>query len=338
MKLKQKLEFVGGALAAVALTSLTGCMHGETFAEWRQGLFENDPWAVPVVEPNDTLVDEHARPPKDENGNNVRIKVRLMPSQYITSFLESNRDGGRQENQRLLVSFATRMKSAFANVKQLNFIDTENELVERFSAPTPTLSAPESAYVMSLNVVSLDTRAVGPSDLPIPPVVKPEYSDLLKRKEPTYEGDITLTLAMLNPSGEQRMSLEATAHVSRAASHRQAAEQLIANAVNSLLRQYTERMAGVAYVRSMRGNGLFAEVSFGSERGVQPGASLEFFQFEELTDPLTGQKRRRETVIGTGKVLGSRFIEANSLWAKLDDFHYRRVHLGTFVRVMKVGR
>ena len=60
----------------------------------------------------------------------------------------SNRDGGRQENQRLLVSFATRMKSAFANVKQLNFIDTENELVERFSAPTPTLSAPERCRVV----------------------------------------------------------------------------------------------------------------------------------------------------------------------------------------------
>ena len=55
----QKMVVIG--CAGISMSALTGCMHGETFAEWKGQLLESDPWTVAVVEPNDSAVDEGNR-------------------------------------------------------------------------------------------------------------------------------------------------------------------------------------------------------------------------------------------------------------------------------------
>ena len=88
-----------GAISA-GLSVFTGCMHGETFAEWKGQLLESDPWTVAAVEPNDTQVDEANREFIQEvktamaQRDKFQREARVLPSQNVTAFLNSPREGG----------------------------------------------------------------------------------------------------------------------------------------------------------------------------------------------------------------------------------------------------
>ena len=336
MKIEQVVALV---IVGLGLSSLTGCMHGETFGEWKSQLLDNDPWSVDVVEPNDTKVDEvnkefldQVRRDMEQRGK-FRKDVRFMPSQNVNAFLNSPRAGGKDENRRLLVSFGGKLMGAFASIKDFNIVGTEEELQNSIAMPTvgfPTAEHP--TYTLAFNILNLPTPH---------PVLKkklvPSLNGLHEQTITVYTGEISASVALINPQGEQRLNLTANAKVDDIASEELAEEALIVEVVNKLLGAYAEKVSPPAYVSQLRGNGLFAEVTLGSGYGIQSGTKVEFYHDVRTTDFVTGKPKVSKTVVATGTVIDGRYVSENSSWVKIELFHYRKVHLGTFVRVMRVG-
>jgi len=326
-------------VSCVGLALLSGCMHGETFAEWKGQMLDNDPWIVLPVEPNDSTVDEtnreflqEVRSLKEKRGKFQR-EARPMPSQNVTAFLNSSRTGGREANRRLLVSFAGKLTGGFSRIRDFKIVGTEDETLAQLSAPTIGVPAEDNtAHILSYNILSLSTRRVAKTLLGTPVTVngQPQYC---------YVGEMSANLALLDPKGAQRMSLAASVSIpSNGPETEEMAEQaLIDAAVSDIVRQYTERTAPPAYVSQMRGNGLFAEITLGSDYGITPGTLIEFYQNVKSEDLVSGKPIVKKTVVATGKVAEGRFVSGNTSWVKVDCHHYRKVHLGTFARVMKTS-
>ena len=325
-----------GAISA-GLSVFTGCMHGETFAEWKGQLLESDPWTVAAVEPNDTKVDEANREFIQEvktamaQRDKFQREARVLPSQNVTAFLNSPREGGKEANRRLLVAYAGKILGAFSTVKSLKIIGTEDEAMAQLSAPT--IGVPEAGkatYVLSYNILSLSTKKVQKTLLGAPVVVngQPQYC---------YVGEMSSNIALLDEKGQQKMNLAASVKVNGQETDELAQQALIDTAVADLIGQYSERVAPPAYVSQLRGNGLFAEITLGSDYGIRPGTQIEFYQNVKGTDFVSGKPTVKKTVVATGKVADARFISPKSSWVKIDYHHYRKAHLGTFARVMTRG-
>jgi len=321
----------------VGLTLLSGCMHGETFGEWKGQLLDSDPWTVQPVEPNDSAVDEtnreflqEVRALKEKRGKFQR-EARPMPSQNVTAFMNSSRTGGREANRRLLVSFAGKLTSSFSGIRDFKIIGTEDETLAQLSSPTIGVpSEGNTAYLLSYNILSLSTRRV------VKTLLGAQVS-VNGQTQYCYVGEMSASLALLDPKGSQRMSISASVSIpSNGPETEEMAEQsLIDAAVADIVRQYMERTAPPAYVSQMRGNGLFAEITLGSDYGVTPGTLIEFYQNVKAEDLVSGKPIVKKTVVATGKVAEGRFVSGNASWVKVDCHHYRKVHLGTFARVMK---
>ena len=330
-------NIVGLGAMSAGLSVFTGCMHGETFAEWKGQLLESDPWAVTAVEPNDTQVDEANREFIQEvktamaQRDKFQREARVLPSQNVTAFLNSPRVGGREANRRLLVAYAGKILGAFSTVKSLKIIGTEDETMAQLSAPT--IGAPEAGkatYVLSYNILSLSTKKVQKMLLGQPIVIngQPQYC---------FVGEMSANIVLLNEKGQQKMNLAASVKVDGQETEELAQQTLIDVAVANLIGQYSERVAPPAYVSQLRGNGLFAEITLGSDYGIRPGTPIEFYQNVKGTDFVSGKPTVKKTVVATGKVSDARFITPNSAWVKVDCHHYRKAHLGTFARVMTQG-
>lgn len=331
----QKMFVIG--CAGISMSALTGCMHGETFAEWKGQLLESDPWTVAAVEPNDSTVDEGNREfiqevkvAMEQRGKFQR-EARVLPSQNVTAFLNSPRAGGTEANRRLLVAYAGKILGAFSTVKSLKIVGTEDEAIAQLSAPT--IGAPEAdkaTYVLSYNILSLSTQKAQKMLLGQPIVIngQPQYC---------YVGEMSANVVLLNEKGQQKMNLAASVKVDGQDTEELAQQALIDAAVANLIGQYSERVAPPAYVSQLRGNGLFAEITLGSDYGIRPGTPIEFYQNVKGTDFVSGKPTVKKTVVATGKVADARFITPNSSWVKIDYHHYRKAHLGTFARVMTKG-
>lgn len=331
----QKMVVIG--CAGISMSALTGCMHGETFAEWKGQLLESDPWTVAVVEPNDSAVDEGNREfiqevkvAMEQRGKFQR-EARVLPSQNVTAFLNSPREGGKEANRRLLVAYAGKILGAFSTVKSLKIVGTEDEAIAQLSAPT--IGAPEAdkaTYVLSYNILSLSTQKTQKMLLGQPIVIngQPQYC---------YVGEMSANIVLLNEKGQQKMNLAASVKVGGQETEALAQQALIDAVVANLIGQYSERVAPPAYVSQLRGNGLFAEITLGSDYGIRPGTQIEFYQNVKGTDFVSGKPTVKKTVVATGKVADARFITSNSSWVKIDYHHYRKAHLGTFARVMIKG-
>ena len=331
----QKMVVIG--CAGISMSALTGCMHGETFAEWKGQLLESDPWTVAVVEPNDSAVDEGNREfiqevkvAMEQRGKFQR-EARVLPSQNVTAFLNSPREGGKEANRRLLVAYAGKILGAFSTVKSLKIIGTEDEAIAQLSAPT--IGAPEAdkaTHVLSYNILSLSTKRVQKTLLGQPVVIngQPQYC---------FVGEMSANIVLLNEKGQQKMNLAASVKVDGQETDELAQQALIDTAVANLIGQYSERVAPPAYVSQLRGNGLFAEITIGSDYGLRPGTQIEFYQNVKSTDFVSGKPTVKKTVVATGKVADARFITPSSSWVKIDYHHYRKAHLGTFARVMTKG-
>ena len=330
-------NLTGIGVVGLGLATLTGCMHGETFAEWKGQLLESDPWTVAVVEPNDSAVDEGNREfiqevkvAMEQRGKFQR-EARVLPSQNVTAFLNSPREGGKEANRRLLVAYAGKILGAFSTVKSLKIVGTEDEAIAQLSAPT--IGAPEAdkaTYVLSYNILSLSTQKTQKMLLGQPIVIngQPQYC---------YVGEMSANIVLLNEKGQQKMNLAASVKVDGQETETLAQQALIDAVVANLIGQYSERVAPPAYVSQLRGNGLFAEITIGSDYGLRPGTQIEFYQNVKSTDFVSGKPTVKKTVVATGKVADARFITSNSSWVKIDYHHYRKVHLGTFARVMIKG-
>lgn len=328
---------VGIGASCFGLAVLTGCMHGETFGEWKSQLMDKDPWQVAAVEPNDTMVDEtnrefleEVRVMKEKRGKFQR-EARVLPSQNVTAFLNSPRTGGKEANRRLLVSYAGKLMAGFSGIRDFKIIGTEDETIAQLSAPAiGAQMGGNTAHILSFNILSLSAQRVQKTLLGTPVVVngKPLYC---------YTGEMSASVALLNPQGEQRMNLTASVKVDGLDTEEQAQQALIDAAVAELVRQYSERTSPPAYVAQLRGNGLFAEITLGSEYGMAAGNKIEFYRNEKVTDFVTGKPTVKKTVVATGVVSESRFISEKTSWVKIDLHHQRNVHLGTFARVMRVG-
>ena len=325
-----------GAISA-GLSVFTGCMHGETFAEWKGQLLESDPWAVTAVEPNDTQVDEANREFIQEvktamaQVDQFQREARVLPSQNVTAFLNSPREGGKEANRRLLVAYAGKILSAFSTVRSLKIIGTEDEAIAQLSAPTIGVpDAGKATYVLSYNILSLSTKKVQKMLLGQPIVIngQPQYC---------YVGEMSSNIVLLNEKGRQKMNFAASVKVDGQETDELAQQALIDAAVANLIGQYSERVAPPAYVSQLRGNGLFAEITLGTDYGIRPGAPIEFYQNVKGTDFVTGKPTVKKTVVATGKVADARFITPKSSWVKVDSHHYRKAHLGTFARMMTQG-
>ena len=331
------LKMVVIGCAGISMSALTGCMHGETFAEWKGQLLESDPWTVAVVEPNGSAVDEGNREfiqevkvAMEQRGKFQR-EARVLPSQNVTAFLNSPREGGKEANRRLLVAYAGKILGAFSTVKSLKIVGTEDEAMAQLSAPTIGVpEADKATYVLSYNILSLSTKRVQKTLLGRPVVIngQPQYC---------FVGEMSANIALLNEKGQQKMNLAASVKVDGQETDELAQQALIDAAVANLIGQYSERVAPPAYVSQLRGNGLFAEITLGSDYGIQPGTSIEFYQNVKSTDFVSGKPTVKKTVVATGKVADARFITPNSSWVKIDYHHYRKAHLGTFARVMTKG-
>lgn len=331
----QKMVVIG--CAGISMSALTGCMHGETFAEWKGQLLESDPWTVAVVEPNDSAVDEGNREfiqevkvAMEQRGKFQR-EARVLPSQNVTAFLNSPREGGKEANRRLLVAYAGKILGAFSTVKSLKIVGTEDEAIAQLSAPTiGTPEADKATYVLSYNILSLSTQKTQKMLLGQPIVIngQPQYC---------YVGEMSANIVLLNEKGQQKMNLAASVKVDGQETETLAQQALIDAVVANLIGQYSERVAPPAYVSQLRGNGLFAEITLGSDYGLRPGTQIEFYQNVKSTDFVSGKPTVKKTVVATGKVADARFITPNSSWVKIDYHHYRKAHLGTFARVMTRG-
>lgn len=330
-------NLIGLSAVSVGLSAFTGCMHGETFAEWKCQLFESDPWSVAVVEPNDTSVDEAncefiqevktAMAQRDK----FQREARVLPSQNVTAFLNSPRTGGKEANRRLLVSYAGKILGAFSTVKSLKIVGTEDEAISQLSAPTIGLpEVDKSTYVLSYNILSLSTQKTQKTLLGSPVVID-------GRAQYCYVGEMSATIVLLDEKGRQKMNLAASVRTDGQETEEQAQQALIDAAVASLIVQYSERVAPPAYVSQLRGNGLFAEITLGADYGIRPGTPIEFYQNVKGTDFVSGKPTVKKTVVATGEVADTRFITPNSAWVKVDCHHYRKTHLGTFARVMTQG-
>jgi len=324
-------------VVCTGLLMLTGCMHGETFSEWKSQLMDKDPWMVAVVEPNDTKEDEtnrefldEVRVLKEKRGNFQR-EARVLPSQNVTAFLNSPRAGGKEANRRLLVAYAGKLMAGFAGIRDFKIIGTEDETIAQLSAPAIGAQAGgNTAHILSFNILSLSSQRVQKTLLGAPVVAngQPLYC---------YTGEMSASVALINPQGEQRMNLTASVKVNGQETAEQAQQALIDAAVVELVRQYSERTSPPAYVSQLRGNGLFAEITLGSEYGVAAGNKIEFYRNEKVPDFVTGKPTVRKSVVATGVVSESRFVSENTSWVKIDLHHLRNVHLGTFARVMRSG-
>ena len=328
----------GIGVVGFGLAMLTGCMHGETFAEWKGQLLENDPWTVEAVDPNDTAVDEanrefiqEVKTAMEQRGKFQR-EARVLPSQNVTAFLNSPRTGGREANRRLLVAYASKVLGAFSTVKSLKIVGTEDEAISQLSAATIGLpEADKPTYVLSYNILSLSTQKTQKALLGQPVVIngQPQYC---------YGGEMSANIVLLDEKGQQKMNLAASVKVDGQETEEQAQQALIDSAVANLIGQYSERVAPPAYVSQLRGNGLFAEITLGSDYGICPGTPIEFYQNVKSTDFVSGKPIVKKTVVATGKVADARFVTPNAAWVKIDYHHYRKAHLGTFARVMTSGK
>lgn len=322
------------SIISTGLLVLMGCMHGETFAEWKSQNFEKDPWEVTVVEPNDSLVDETNREFIQEvktaiaQRDKFQREARVLPSQNVTAFLNSPRVGGQEANRRILVAYASKILSAFSTVKSLKIIGTEDEAMAQLSAPT--IGAPtetKATYVLSYNILSLSTQKVQKKLLGQPVTIGGQV-------QYCYIGEMSANIVLLDEKGQQKMNLAASVSVDGQDTEELAQQALIDAVVTNIIGQYTERVAPPAYVSQLRGNGLFAEITLGSDYGISAGTTIEFYQNVKDTDFVSGKPIVKKMVVATGTVSEQRFISPNSAWVKINYHHYRKVHLGTFARVM----
>ena len=337
-------DAVGISLLAV----ITGCMHGETFAEWKDQMIASDPRSMAAVEPNDTQVDERNREflqemkARMEKRGKFKRDVRLLPSQNVGTFLKSPRNGGIEANRRLLVAFAGRLQGELGKIKDFNIVGTEAETLAQLQSPGAAAEVADGkTYTLAFNILSLSVKGMQKTvtDGSIAALVdKKARRQQQTRTVIVYGGEIVANAILLTPSGQQRLSLEASVSTSDAQTEEQANQTLIDAAVAQMAAQYLEKKAPPAYVTQMHGNGLFAEITLGSDYGLKPNVEMEFYQNVKDTDFVTGKPMIRQNVVATGRVSDARFIQPGSSWVKVDLHHYRKVHLGTFVRVAKSDR
>ena len=311
-----RIILMAGMMVATAF--LTGCMHGETFDEWKAQLFDNDPLVLQVVPPNDTEVDEKGRVFAQaaletiEQRKNFTCDVKLVPSQRLIGFIANSRD-----RQLFAKTVSTRIFSGFNALSDFNFVGNEADALD--TAPT-AVSTANDTYSLVFDIVNLNVNKR----------VDQKYNMITQKTEPfiVFDGTTEVALTLLDPEGKQKLYMLVKPSVAQCETPEAASDALAAAAAQMLVADYGRQVAPPAYVSEMRGNGLFAKISIGSAYGVQLGDVIRFFEQETVANAVTGSMENRQTQLATGvvKQLGSDYA-----WVKIDWFHYRRVHIGTLV-------
>ena len=338
--MKKTTLFLNSMVIGMAL-ALSGCFHGETFEEWRNQHFASNPDEFPVIEPNDTQIDLNCKKYLKHISENLqnraqfKRKVRIIASQNTSAFLNASHSwGGREAKLKALNYFAQKLISGFGTLSDFQIVNTEEEALRGLTAPSVENQQSTDIYTLAFNVTILNVEQIWKKEAYFDKRGNKYYRD-----KPYCKGSFAASVVLLDNHGVQKLTLDSSKSVIFAMGNSDNDESakercrkvLIDDVSRRLFAQYTRKTAPPAYVRRLCGNGLFAEIPLGSKYGVHPGMVVEFYQNEETTDIGTGKTALTKRHLADGVVV--RAQDAVHSWVKINLYHYRRVHIGTFVRV-----
>ena len=298
---------------------LTGCMHGETFAEWKAQMFDKDPMSALVIPPNDTITDANGLAVYQQQKDNLEARkefnndVKLVPSSKLHGFIGNS--GSRQQFAKRLSS---RIYSTFNSLSDFTFSTLEEDVLEG-TATAVDAEEENNINLFVYNIVALDMVQYTTSKIGL---------DGRTRTYEYYRGNAEVTLTLLDPEGNQRLYLPVSVAVDEMGTDVETLDALANVAAQELLTEFSRQTAPLAFVSEVRGNGLFAKISQGKDYGIQQGGRVSFYSLEPVMNPLTGQMENRQTVLASGVAL---VVGPDYAWIKVDLFHYRKVHIGTLV-------
>lgn len=335
--MKKKLFFLNYVIFCL-LFLLNGCFHGETFTEWKYQNFSDNPDEFSAVEPNDTQEDPVCKKylrvisKNLENRGKFKKKVRIIASQNTAAFLNASHGwGNREDKMKALNYFAQKLISGFGTLSDFQIVNTEEEALRGLTNPAAD-NQNLDIYTLAFNVTILNVAKVWKEES--------YYSNgnRYTKNVPYCEGSFSASIVLLDNHGVQKMTLDASKDLSfkmedsgnennALLSCRKA---LIDAVSRQLFVQYAKKKAPLAYVAELRGNGLFARIPLGSKYGLRPGMYVDFIQLTEFQDIATGKKSLNRNRIADGVVVR---VESTYSWVKINLHHYRKVHLGTLVKI-----
>ena len=311
------------------------CQHGGT-EHWWYSMTTKDPWSVEPSD-GDKAVDETQREfwsgvgESQEKLSSFKRKVAILPSANIRSFITAAHPGGQDALNAMAVSFAGNLFAAFGEMNELNITNSADNAIAMLSSDDIGKVTPGDAASFMFNIHSANTA---------------QYQKLLQingQLQYGFKGSASGDVVIYDQRGKRRMQISASVTASDD-SELIAQQKLMKSLAEELSKKYRDKMSSIrgelpsGYITRMRGDGLFAEVNIGSEFGIRPGMSIEFFRKDHENDLINGGETICETVLGTGKVMDYRYIDKKTSWIKINDYCNHRIKCGELVRAMNRGR
>lgn len=332
--MKQGLLPVSAALAA--MFALAGCMSGATWSETvdERGVFftgigaATDPHSVGIVAPNDTMIDPYGNPEANQNPEYL-ITARVVPAEDADALLRGFRGASYNENRKSLLDLGAGVADFFGSLRTFRIVGAE----EAALSPTGTTSvqgATPQPNLLTYSILSLSSDRVRGE---YHPAVRDARGRIIARayRDPDgFNANAKIQVRLIAPDGSQRFSLEGEGAALLPGAGEQAARtRALEIALEAVKRKYAVEYAPRAFVLQMRGNGLFAQLSVGRDFGVTPGMQVAFIQMIKL-GAIAGRDNIQETVVARGTVVAA---DHRTAWVKIENHHYRQVHIGTTARL-----
>lgn len=252
-----------------------------------------------------------------------RRLVTIQEAEGMSLFLAPSyvpRSGSPQANElcRNLEVRRTMAQSAKAKLREIVSGLRDLQITGEENSPMVSVSAneqqPPQTYRITYNIANLD--------------LQPKVNQFVKQKREQlieWVANVSAEVRMIAPDGSSvfEFSGQGTVTQSDGGSMRPNAtmlEEAACNAIAKAMSQYTFKFAPPIYVTDTCQNGEYARINVGSDYGIRPKMSVEFFRYRER-DGVDGQKEVVEQRVGTGTVgFGNAPVEKDSAWVHVDNY------------------
>lgn len=309
-----------------------------------------------TVESGDDVVDEgnlpFARKAAEDHAARQKFRrpVVIQEAEGVNLFLSPNyvpRSTNARANElcrnietrrAVLQSAKARLRETIQNLKDL-------KLVGDGQAPMVSVSADDqgasSVYRMTYNISNIDLQLRESSIFGLVRVSSGSENKL--RYE--WVANVSVEVRMIDPAGNNVFTFNSIGLLSQEddgslSPNVTMLEQATTKGIDEAMKQYAHKFGPPIYVTDTCQDGRFARINMGSDYGIRPGMTVEFYRHREKKS-LDGGTELTEQRVGTGVVGKSGApVEPGCAWVFVDNYDKdaRTVFQWTSVKLLKGER